>query len=206
MRHLFATILLTLSALSSAMANVADMEPTLAAPNELTLDENIATPQVPEKRKELVKSFMRAKAKELAAKHLNVEMLRHGEVFAVVIPASDLFLPNDTLLRSDAAVKAKLNHLKPLFDTAGRYKMIIVAHSDDTGNEAYRLALTEKRVSALFDWFDSNFVNTESIYGYGAGSDIPLKSNATAAGRKANRRVEIYIVPDTPLIESLRRK
>lgn len=172
-------------------------------PNDLTLDQNIATPAVPAKQKEAVRRLMLSDAKQLAAKKLKVERLRKGEVFAVVIPADELFSPNDTLLRQDGTV-ARLRNLEPFFRTPGEYKVIIVVHSDDTGSEPYRYALTEKRVMSLFDWFDATFPHTEHLFGYGVGSDIPLLPNTTVNGRKANRRVEIYVIPDTGLLDSLK--
>lgn len=170
---------------------------------EVSLEDNLATPEVPAKRRESVREYMHSQAKKLAAKKLTVERLRRGEVFAVVIPAHELFLPNDTLLRTDSSVN-KLSHLAPFFKNEGEYKVIVVVHSDDTGTEPYRYALTEKRVMSLYDWFDGHFPHTENLFGYGVGSDMPLKPNTTAAGRRANRRVEVYVVPDEGVLNNIK--
>ena len=174
-------------------------------PYEVSLEDNIATPEVPDRQKDAVRRHILARAKELGVKKLNVETLRRGEVFAVVIPSDELFLPNDTLLRTDRAT-AKLRYFAPFFKTHGEYKVIIVVHSDDTGSEEYRYAMTDRRVQSLYEWFDANFTHTENLFGYGVGSDIPLKQNDTAAGRRANRRVEIYVIPDEQLLLQFRKK
>ncbi|MDE6266443.1 MAG: OmpA family protein [Muribaculaceae bacterium] len=163
-------------------------------PQDMSLDENLATPEVDDADKEQVRTHMLARAKELAAKKLKVEMLRRGEVFVVVLPSDELFLPNDTLLRTDAMPPA-LRHLAQFFKNNGEYKVIIVVHSDDTGSESYRYALTDSRVQSLYECLDRNFTHTGNLFGYGVGSDIPLEPNTTVAGRKANRRIEIYVVP-----------
>ena len=66
--------------------------------------------------------------------------------------------------------------------------------------------MTDRRVQSLYEWFDANFTHTENLFGYGVGSDIPLKQNDTAAGRRANRRVEIYVIPDERLLLQFRKK
>ncbi|MDE7154130.1 MAG: OmpA family protein [Muribaculaceae bacterium] len=173
-------------------------------PYEVSLEKNLATPAVPDKLKAKVSDVMLESAKKLAAGKLRVERLRKGEAFVVVIPSDNLFLPNDTLLRTDGATKP-LEMLAPFFNRAGEYKVIIVVHSDDTGSEEYRFALTDKRVMSLYDWFDNRFTNTGNLFGYGVGSDMPEADNSTMAGRRKNRRVEIYVLPDTRLIESFQK-
>lgn len=177
---------------------------TVSDPYEVSLERNLATPEVPDRLKGRVGDYMYSRAKELAAKKLRVERLRKGEAFVVVIPSEELFLPNDTLLRTDGAV-SRLSLLAPFFSRKGEYKVIVVVHSDDTGSEEYRYGLTDKRVMSLYDWYDSRFANTGNLFGYGVGSDMPEADNRTMAGRRKNRRVEIYVLPDRRLIESLKR-
>ncbi len=73
----------------------------------------------------------------------------------------------------------------------------VVGHTDSDGSEAYNQSLSERRARAVSGSLISNGVNSARIAAYGVGESQPVASNATAAGRQANRRVEIIIVPAT---------
>ena len=69
-------------------------------------------------------------------------------------------------------------------------------HSDDTGDDAYSDALTEARANAVDDllWQLADRRDTNVVI-YGLGKDEPVNANDTRNRRRANRRVEFYIVP-----------
>ncbi|WDL73458.1 OmpA family protein [Helicobacter winghamensis] len=70
-------------------------------------------------------------------------------------------------------------------------KILIVGHTDDTGNSAFNQKLSEKRARAVGKVFAQNGVSTKNIYYQGAGSTQPKADNNTKKGRAENRRVEI---------------
>ena len=110
---------------------------------------------------------------------------------------------NDTVLLPDAG--DLLKHFLPYFRTPGKFKVILAIHTDDTGNDAYLRGLSEKRIVSLYDYFDSRAKNTESLTGYPIAADDPLMENNTRDNRAANRRLEIYLMPDNVLIEEAKR-
>lgn len=69
----------------------------------------------------------------------------------------------------------------------------IVGHTDSRGPDAYNLHLSRRRAAHIRTLLEKPYpeVNLVSI---GAGESMPIASNATAAGRRLNRRVEIEIV------------
>lgn len=73
----------------------------------------------------------------------------------------------------------------------------IVGHTDAVGSEAYNQQLSERRATAVGNYFRSRGVHPARIAAYGMGETQPVASNATAEGRQANRRVELRIIPAT---------
>jgi flagellar motor protein MotB len=63
--------------------------------------------------------------------------------------------------------------------------------------------LSEQRAQSVSTFLLSVGATTEQIkYVVGKGEDNPVASNATAAGKAENRRVEVYILPSKQMIES----
>lgn len=71
----------------------------------------------------------------------------------------------------------------------------VYGHTDSTGSDAYNQALSERRARAVADYLTSRGVSYSRIRSQGFGETQPIASNDTEAGRSANRRVEIKIVP-----------
>lgn len=167
---------------------------------DLSFDDNLVTPAVSGKAQRAVRSHMKQVSTSLAKQFANVELMRDGEVVLVSIPASALFAANDTVVT--ASGRKLLGRLASAAKAPTMYKLIVAAHSDDTGDETYRISLTEARANAVDDCLiDVSGVENENIVPFGLGSDDPVTTNDSMAGRASNRRIEIYIVPEAGLIE-----
>lgn len=167
---------------------------------ELSLDDNILLPQVPAKQHDLVVAYMNELAKDLSSRRRErVEKMREGEVVVVTIGSDQLFAPNDTLLRPTA--KEFLQPYANLLRQVGLYKMIVVSHTDDTGSEEYTDALSHARANAVYDWLSNGQLSSVDLSSYALGATDPLYENNSQAHRAANRRIEIYIIPDNLIIE-----
>jgi outer membrane protein OmpA-like peptidoglycan-associated protein len=173
---------------------------------DLSIEETLMIPEVPNKQSSYIKNYMHREAQALQKMGFTVESMRKGEVVIATIPADKLFAPNDTTLLTTAS--QQLSPFLPYFRTHGKFKVVLAMHSDDTGSEEYLYGLTERRIVALYDYFDSHAAQTDMLQGYPmADSDpLPHQSNETASGRKANRRLEIYIVPGPILIMEAKSK
>ncbi len=196
MRKLISSFLLIIMALLTSI-RVASGEPD---PMNLSLDENINVPKVPERVQSYITSAMDKLRRHLAKDSLCVETIRDGEVLQVTYKCSDLFAPCAVDLKVSAD-----KHLHPLCIVANdmeKYKMLVVVHSDDTGDEQYSDSITAARATAIDNYFwhlagerDTNLIP------YGIGMDEPLHPNTSRVNREANRRVEIFIVPDRELLQ-----
>lgn len=167
---------------------------------ELTMEEALETPVVPQKANAYVKKYMKREALALHKLGYKVETMRKGEIVIVTIPTDKLFGPNSTQLLPTAAVDLK--NFLPYFKVPDKFKIVLAVHSDDSGSDSYLSSLCEERIVALYDYFDTNAKNTESLVGYPIAGGDPLEENNTRAHRAANRRLEIYILPGTALISA----
>lgn len=133
----------------------------------------------------------------------NVESLRNREVLLVTIPASKLFGPNSRSLLPSASTY--LAPFRRYLKDPDMYRVLIVMHTDNTGDEQYRSELTSARADAVFDWFMKTGSDTRYLFPYSLSDDMPLKPNTSVADRAANRRLEIYLVPGTKMIEQAKK-
>ncbi len=75
----------------------------------------------------------------------------------------------------------------------------IAGHTDDAGTRERNIELSQQRSDAVRHWLVTHGADPDRIGAKGYGPDKPTASNATAAGRAKNRRVEFNLVtrPET---------
>ncbi|MBL3571407.1 hypothetical protein BV509_14170 [Rhodovulum sulfidophilum] len=71
----------------------------------------------------------------------------------------------------------------------------VVGHTDTVGSAAYNQQLSQDRALAVARILIRDGVSSSRISYSGRGYNEPITTNATAAGRAQNRRVEIVITP-----------
>ncbi len=71
----------------------------------------------------------------------------------------------------------------------------IVGHTDNVGDASYNQALSERRANAVANILKNSGTPSSRVTVLGQGENTPIASNDTEAGRQANRRVEINIIP-----------
>ena len=95
------------------------------------------------------------------------------------MPAHASFLHGDTL--------AKVAELIGLYD--GR-EVLIIGHSDARGDAARNRQLSERRAERVKQILVNSFeIEADRLSTEGLGDTLPIASNATPEGRRANRRV-----------------
>lgn len=73
-------------------------------------------------------------------------------------------------------------------------KFTIEGHTDSTGSNALNQSLSERRAKAVHDYLVANGISDDRLHDKGYGEDMPIETNNTADGRRANRRVEVKLV------------
>ncbi|ALE53769.1 OmpA family protein [Paraburkholderia sp. RL17-368-BIF-A] len=76
-------------------------------------------------------------------------------------------------------------------------RVLVAGHTDSIGSPASNLKLSEARAASVRDWLaDASGIAPTRFAIQGYGDTRPKAPNSTEAGRSANRRVEITLVPD----------
>jgi outer membrane protein OmpA-like peptidoglycan-associated protein len=73
------------------------------------------------------------------------------------------------------------------------YNLQINGHSDNVGDDAKNLELSQKRANAVKAYIVSKGIAEERMKATGYGETMPVADNNTAAGRTQNRRVEFSV-------------
>lgn len=76
-------------------------------------------------------------------------------------------------------------------------RVSVVGHTDSSGNAAANQRLSLARADSVRDFLVTGGVSNSRISTVGRGSTQPLVSEQTDADRAKNRRVEIFIYPET---------
>ena len=74
------------------------------------------------------------------------------------------------------------------------YVLEIAGYTDNTGDTALNLALSQKRADAVRDAFIKLGVDPDVLIAKGYGEADPIASNNTPEGRLKNRRIEYHVV------------
>jgi outer membrane protein OmpA-like peptidoglycan-associated protein len=75
-------------------------------------------------------------------------------------------------------------------------KLDIEGHTDAIGTDEYNQTLSEKRADSVRGYLVSSGVVPDHVTAVGLGKSDPVADNATAAGRKLNRRVDMVVSGD----------
>lgn len=70
-------------------------------------------------------------------------------------------------------------------------KILLVGHTDDTGDSQFNKDLSERRARTVAKFLQERGVPEYMLYFQGAGESLPKADNRTDTGRAENRRVEI---------------
>lgn len=132
-----------------------------------------------------------------------IENYRNKEVLLITIPASLLFAPNETLLNDKAG--EYLEPFRRYLRQPDMYRVLLVMHTDNTGSPQYRDEITEERVESIFEWFDEKGADTTFLFPYAMSDDMPLVENDSQANREQNRRLEIYLMPGSKMLQQAKK-
>ena len=94
----------------------------------------------------------------------------------------------------EKSAKRDLGRLTPMVAEYANYHILVEGHADSTARIEKGDALADARAQAVRDALVAGGLDAGRIESRAMGHAQPVASNATLAGRKANRRVEIVIV------------
>jgi outer membrane protein OmpA-like peptidoglycan-associated protein len=118
-----------------------------------------------------------------------------GEYLIVTMPGGLLFDVDSTAIRP--AVQGDLAAVARNLIAYPDSTVDVVGHTDSTGSESYNQTLSERRAQAVAGVLVGQGVAASRVRATGRGETQPVATNDTAAGRQQNRRVEVFIRPNT---------
>lgn len=86
-----------------------------------------------------------------------------------------------------------LNDVANIMNEHPELTLQIDGHTDNTGNAAYNLILSQKRADAVLEYLASKGVERNRMEAKGYGQEKPITGNDSPAQRAQNRRVELKL-------------
>ena len=86
---------------------------------------------------------------------------------------------------------AVLDRLANYMQSNPQTRLVIEGYTDSTGSLATNEVLSQRRADAVASALIERGVSGQNLRAVGKGESLPVASNATAAGRQQNRRVEV---------------
>ena len=137
----------------------------------------------------LIGKKMDKQKKELEeqVKNAKIESVNEGQAIRVTFDSGILFATNSSTLSSTSqnSLRSFAANLKANSQT----DMLIIGHTDNTGSDRINDPLSLNRASSV-----RSFLSAQGVE--------PVADNSTASGRKENRRVEVYIIPNKAMVEA----
>lgn len=135
-----------------------------------------------------------------------VEVLRGdgtGVIAGIGIVAASMFDFDSAELNEDGieTIEEYRKSIGPELTDA--YLVVIVGHTDSSGDERYNMMLSLKRAESVADYLISTGINEDQVRAIGRGSKEPIASNDTREGRMQNRRVDILVVAEVRSLDTL---
>ncbi|MDR2585336.1 MAG: OmpA family protein [Prevotellaceae bacterium] len=115
------------------------------------------------------------------------------EIMQAMMNLSNLLFEFDRFNLTNEAI-VELNKVVKWLKDNPTLKVEIEGHTDNYGTPEYNQPLSENRAKSVYNYFVENGVSASRLTYRGYGLTRPIATNATAEGRKQNRRVELRIV------------
>ncbi|WP_436860996.1 OmpA family protein [Acinetobacter haemolyticus] len=92
------------------------------------------------------------------------------------------------------AGKRILDEMAVALNKVGGKQVKIIGHTDSSGDASRNVILSKERAVAVQDYLVSKNIATDRLSTEGKGSSEPIADNATADGRRKNRRIEFEVL------------
>ena len=114
-----------------------------------------------------------------------------GRIY-LIMPGNITFNTNEAVIKQ--GFTPVLDSVALVIKEYNKTMVQVYGYTDNTGTAATNNALSLRRAYAVSNYLRLRGVDGNRIITDGLGSSNPIASNATAAGREQNRRVEIVLI------------
>ena len=109
----------------------------------------------------------------------------------LIMPGSITFDTNKSNIKPN--FYGTLNKVAQVLAEDNKSAILVTGYTDNTGSDSINIPLSQARAQSVKNYLAGQGVSGGRIDAQGLGSSNPIASNATAAGKEQNRRVEISI-------------
>jgi len=131
-------------------------------------------------------------AAEIDAEQIEIQRLQ-DETLQISLSSETSFDIDSAALQP--AFYPALNRLGELMGKYDKTALHVIGHTDSTGSDEHNNTLSRSRAVSVATYVRDNGVDRRRLSVQGRGEFEPRASNDTIDGRRANRRVEIFIKP-----------
>ena len=124
-----------------------------------------------------------------------VSVVRNGDNITLNMPGNVTFATDSSDLSPDFF--SVLNSVGKVLVKYEQTVVEVAGYTDSTGSDSYNQSLSERRATTASSYLRGQGVIDQRLITLGMGESHPVADNSSAAGRQANRRVEITMVPVT---------
>jgi len=124
-----------------------------------------------------------------------VEVIRQGDELVLNMPSGITFASSSYAI--EPQFRTTLNQVAQTLKSYEQTFIDVRGHTDSTGGDAINVPLSQNRAQSVASYLIGEGVQSARIETRGYSSSQPVADNNTEAGKQANRRVEIKIVPLT---------
>ncbi|MEP2782245.1 MAG: OmpA family protein [Pseudoruegeria sp.] len=123
----------------------------------------------------------------------DIQIINTGSELKVIMPQGILFASDSAVVNS--GIYGDMSALASNLNQNPDSVVEVIGHTDNTGEAAYNLSLSQQRATSVSTLLINNGVSSSRVVPIGKGEDEPVASNLTEEGKAQNRRVEIIIRP-----------
>jgi outer membrane protein OmpA-like peptidoglycan-associated protein len=141
----------------------------------------------------------RLRMKQELVQQLNVVLATRETARGLIVNMSDVLFDTARYTLKPGA-REKLARISGIILAHPGLKIEVEGHTDNVGGMEYNQRLSEQRAESVRSFLVSNGVDSNAVTSRGFGLSKPVADNSNAAGRQANRRVELVV--NGPMLSS----
>ncbi|MCF1422009.1 OmpA family protein [Mangrovimonas futianensis] len=106
----------------------------------------------------------------------------------------------------NSASQVTLDKLSKVLKEYPDTNVLVVGHTDSTGDASYNMTLSKNRANSVRDYFVSQGLSSSRFTTNWFGETQPMYDNGTSEGRSKNRRVNLAILPNEKMVEDAKNE
>ena len=155
----------------------------------------------------LIGSKMDKQAQEIENEIPGIEVERVDDAIVVTFEDGSGVYFDTNKYNINAASQETLNKLSGVFQEYGDTNILVIGHTDSTGDDAYNMTLSKNRANSVSNYLANNKgISRSRLNTNWFGETKPIYDNSTTTGRAKNRRVNIVIVPNDKMKEDAKNE